>query len=305
LKLTLESARDAYSVLEAILNFSDENYLRQVFWSPNDKSWRVHAAPIEVKTLTAELFSDLHGVFLTSATLSAGPNIQFILERIGLKTTEPLQVLPSPFNLAEQEKILIPKDLAPPGSDEHFYKLLEIVADTAYALKGRTMLLMTSNQRLKKAAELLRAQLEPHGITVFDSLSENRAVENFKATEHALLIGSERLGEGVDIPGKQLSCVILEKINEAMTRGPLAEARKSRVKNSLFGYDFPLRMIWLKQRAGRLIRSKTDHGVVIVCDPRYHAWSPSSQRVVQQTLAPAPIFGGTWAELKEKYVRPL
>lgn len=152
---------------------------------------------------------------------------------------------------------------------------------------------MTANSRLKHAAEKLRDILEPRGIQVFDSLSDKRAIENFKVTPRSLLIGSERYGEGIDLPGNQLVCVVIEKINEAMTRGPLAEERKKRTKFALFDYDFPKRMIWLKQRVGRLIRTPIDKGVIVVFDSRYHGWQPPSRQFVDRTLAPMPIITGT------------
>jgi len=127
---------------------------------------------------------------------------------------------------------------------------------------------------------------------VFDSVSDRRAAEGFRGASRALLIGSERYGEGLDIPGKALSLVIIEKINETMTRGPLADARKARTKFGLYDYDFPLRMMWLKQRVGRLIRSPSDTGHVVVFDSRYHQWSVSSRGVVQRALAPMPVRGG-------------
>src|SRR5205085_915767 len=106
----------------------------------------------------------------------------------------------------------------------------------ALKLEGRTLLLMTSNQRLRSAVSALRERLKPQGFSVFDGLSDSRAVESFRNTEKAVLVGSERHGEGLDIPGPALSCVIVEKINEAMTRGPLAEARKARTEFGLYDY---------------------------------------------------------------------
>jgi Rad3-related DNA helicase len=87
--------------------------------------------------------------------------------------------------------------------------------------------------------------------------------------------------------------VILEKINETMTRGPLADARKNQTNFSLYDYDFPLRMMWLKQRVGRLIRSTTDRGVVVLFDSRYHNWGENSRDQVRQTVAPIPVRVGS------------
>jgi Rad3-related DNA helicase len=94
--------------------------------------------------------------------------------------------------------------------------------------------------------------------------------------------------------------VIVEKINEAMTRSPLAEARKARTKFGLYDYDFPIRMMWLKQRVGRLIRSPTDRGAVIVFDSRYYAWSQGSRGQVKRALDPLPLREGTREEILER-----
>jgi ATP-dependent DNA helicase DinG len=187
----------------------------------------------------------------------------------------------------------VPSDVAQPGTPAHLDAIIGFTEQTARILGGRTMLLMTANHRLRQAAEILRERLEKHGIQVFDSVSDRRAIDAFRNADRALLIGSERYGEGIDIPGQKLACVVIEKMNEAMTRGPLAEARKARTRFGLFDYDFPLRMIWLKQRVGRLIRSGEDRGAIVVFDPRFHGWSAPSQRIVTAALDPIPVRGGT------------
>lgn len=274
------------------------NFLRLLYWNGRDNVWRLVVAPIEVGALAGPFFQTKRSVIATSATLSTGqvtkdPSEEFISRRAGLELSKPLMTLPSPYELEKQAVVYIPTDLAQPGTPSHLESLIDFTASAATALGGRTLLLMTSNQRLRIAAEALRERLAPHGIEVFDSVSDRRAAEAFRSTERALLIGSERYGEGLDIPGPALSCVIIEKINEAMTRSPLAEARKSLTRFALFDYDFPIRMMWLKQRVGRLIRSHADSGSVVVFDPRYHRWSAASRAVVNRALAPIPVQSGT------------
>ncbi|MBL7714205.1 MAG: hypothetical protein JNL01_01980 [Bdellovibrionales bacterium] len=283
---------DAYqSGLEAVLAESAQ-YLRLIFWNPRESTWRIWIAPIEVAELSQPFFAAKRSVVLTSATLSHGAQNSFVTDRIGLPLSKPLTQLPSPYDLMNQSRIFAASDIAQPGTPSHLEALIDFTEQSAKVLEGRTLLLITSNKRLKQAAETLREKLEPRGIQVFDSLTDRRAAENFRAAERAVLVGGERYGEGLDIPGAQLSCVIIEKINEAMTRGPLAEARKARTRFALFDYDFPLRLMWLKQRVGRLIRSTSDTGVVVVFDPRYSAWSPSSRQIVQKALLPVAIHAG-------------
>ncbi|MBS1960885.1 MAG: hypothetical protein JST04_01625 [Bdellovibrionales bacterium] len=269
------------------------NFLRLLYWNPRENTWRIRVSPIEVKGLANEFFAEARTIALTSATLSSGANPTFITDRIGLGLSKPFISLPSPYPLAKQAIAFLPSDVSQPGTPAHLEALIGFTEQTARILGGRTMLLMTANHRLRQAAEILRERLEKHGIQVFDSVSDRRAIDAFRGAERALLIGSERYGEGIDLPGRQLACVIVEKMNEAMTRGPLADARKARTRFGLFDYDFPLRMIWLKQRVGRLIRSPEDRGAVVIFDPRFHGWSAPSKNIVVAALDPIPVKGGT------------
>ena len=279
--------------VRALIDSGNDNVLRLLFWDGRESVWRLWVAPIEVAGLSEPFFASKRAVVLTSATLSSGSLPDFVVRRIGLNLSRPLLSLPSPYELEKQAVVYIPQDLAPPGTQSHLESLIDFTGQVASALGGRTLLLMTSNRRLRFAADALRERMLKNGITVLDSLSDRRAADVFRVTERALLIGSERYGEGLDIPGEALTCVIIEKINEAMTRSPLAEARKARTQFGLYDYDFPLRMMWLKQRAGRLIRSPSDTGAIVVFDSRYHAWSVSSRAHVNRALAPIPIKGGT------------
>ncbi len=273
------------------------NFLRLLYWNPRENTWRIRISPIEVKGLATEFFAEARTIALTSATLSSGANPTFITDRIGLALSKPFTSLPSPYPLAQQAIAYLPSDISQPGTPAHLDAIIGFTEQTARILGGRTMLLMTANNRLRQAAEILRERLEKHGIQVFDSVSDRRAIDAFRGTERALLIGSERYGEGIDLPGRQLACVIIEKMNEAMTRGPLAEARKARTRFGLFDYDFPLRMIWLKQRVGRLIRSAEDRGAIVIFDPRFHGWSAPSKNIVVAALDPIPVRGGTRDEI--------
>lgn len=273
------------------------NFLRLLYWNPRENTWRIEVSPIEVKGLATEFFAEARTIALTSATLSSGANPTFVTDRIGLALSKPFASLPSPYPLARQATAFFPSDASQPGTPAHLDAIIGFAEQTARILGGRTMLLMTANNRLRHAAEVLRERLEKHGIQVFDSVSDRRAIDAFRGAERALLIGSERYGEGIDLPGRQLACVIIEKMNESMTRGPLAEARKGRTRFGLFDYDFPLRMIWLKQRVGRLIRSADDRGAIVVFDPRFHGWSAPSKNIVVAALDPIPVKGGTRDEI--------
>jgi len=266
-------------------------HLRLLHWHTRELDWRVTVTPIDVSQEGREYFDSLRSVVLTSATLSSGSLPHFLTDRIGIQLAKPLIALPSPYQLEKQAVAFIPGDIPIPGTAAHLDSLIRFTEDAVRKMGGRTLLLVTSNRRLTYAAEILRERLKGDAIEVFDSVSDRRAADHFKKHERALLIGSERLGEGLDIPGKQLSLVIIEKIHEGMTRGALADERKARTRFPVFDYDYPLRMIWLKQRVGRLIRSTTDRGAIVIFDSRFHKWSPASRNHVIKAVAPIPIAG--------------
>ncbi len=278
----------------------DANFLRCLYWHPREALWRFDVAPIDVSALGEPFFASKNSVVVTSATLSAGTQPHFVIDRVGLKPDQPLLQLPSPYRLAEQARVFLPTDVGPPGTPGHLDALIQFAEEVAVELGGRTLLLMSSNRRLRVAAEKLRERLRRAQIEVYDSVSDRRASEGFVGSERALLVGGERYGEGLDIPGPKLSCVIIEKINEAMTRSPLAEARKARTRFGLFDYDFPMRMMWLKQRVGRLIRSPSDSGAIVIFDPRYNGWSAGSRAQVDRTIAPMPVTLAPRADIVEQ-----
>lgn len=297
IKMLLVKIEQFLKTLHSFLEDTNDNLLQLAYWNPRDEVWDIAVSPIDVSTLSGDFFDSMRSIILTSATLTTGDAKAFVTSRIGVADQEDTLSLPTPYPLEQQAQVFIPRDTPPPGTPEHLNELIDATEKVTLQLNGRTLLLMTANSRIKIAAKELRERLKKYNIHVFDSMSDSRAAENFRKTEAALLIGSEKYGEGLDIPGPTLSCVVIEKINEAMTRGPLAEARKSKTQFGIYDYDFPLRMMWLKQRVGRLIRSPSDQGRIVIFDSRYHKWSGRSRSQVDRTLAPIPILSGTHSEL--------
>lgn len=286
--------------LEVILDSENINLLRLLIWNPKQNSWRTLAQPIQVSELSAPIFDSKRSVVVTSATLTNAANPKFVIDRVGLKLSQDLLQLPSPYEIKSQAQIFIPTELPLPGTRDHLNELIQFTTEAAKRLGGKTLLLITSNARLRVAVEELRENLKDENIAVIDGASDTRAGEHFRQMERAILVGSEKYGEGLDIPGDALSLVIIEKINEAMTRGPLAEARKAQTDFAIYDYDFPLRTMWLKQRVGRLIRSQTDKGSVVIFDPRFHKWGKRSQEMVSRSLSPMPLKVGSVDEVLDQ-----
>lgn len=281
--------------LARVLDSSNTNLTRTVEFHPS-LGWEACAAEVAIQESGKQQFSNYRSVVLTSATLCVPRNPGFVSDRVGLPLSKPPVVLASPYKLKDQVYLYLPKDIPIPRDSKHLDTLIEFTAEVAKKIGGKTFLLLCANTRARIAVEKLRVLLEPHGIEVIDGKSSS-AIETFKGHHAAVLVGSEMHGEGIDIPGKALSCVIIEKINERMTMDTLSKAREAAISFGLINYTMMRRMLWLKQRIGRLVRSATDTGWVIVFDSRYYSWSPFTRGLVQTSLEPIELRQMTLDEI--------
>jgi len=297
---TSDSLRGVQEKFEAVLEsltkldtlsdeFSFKQDLRTMQWNQRERTFTLKIEPILLDMAGQDLFKDVRSFVLTSATFEKSRNEVPLFKRLGLKNSVLLKTLPSPFQLEKQAQVWIPRDFPPPNSQLHLDRLIEVSSEIAATLGGRTLLLMAARSRIDYAVPRLSERLSSRGIKVLNGTRDRLAQERFRENPKALLVGSEAYGEGLDLPGSQLVCLILEKINEAMVRGPLHDARRALYKNPLFEYDFPKRMNWLKQRMGRLIRTPSDRGVIVLLDSRYYQWSQGSQEFVHQTVFPMAL----------------
>jgi ATP-dependent DNA helicase DinG len=262
-------------------------FFREIQFNPN-QTWALRVSPIRLNDLANKRFEEFKTVVLTSATLSVPGRPSFIPNQLGLKLTRPFVPLQSEFNLADQGILFFPKDLKhDPGSIEHQDELVAFTEAVVRRIGGRTLLLMCSRERRDYVIGELKSRLRDFGIEVVQSVTafkENPA--------KSVLVGLEKLGEGVDIPGQDLTCVIVEKVNEAMTMKPLIKLRADNPATNGgngFLYNFSKRLIWLKQRIGRLVRTETDRGWVVVFDPRYERWKENTRKFISDGVSPMPV----------------
>jgi ATP-dependent DNA helicase DinG len=255
----------------------------------SEGSWVLSSTPIQIKDLADEHFGRFESVVMTSATLSIPGKPGFVANELGLRLTRPPVSLPSEYKLNEHAQIFFPMGLGveKPGLPEHVAALIDFTESVVRTVGGRTLLLMCSADRKNKVVQELRSRLEPHGIAVVEKPEQLR-----EKPSQTLLVGLDKLGEGLDIPGQDLSCVIVEKINERMTMSPLAKKRAEDPKTnggSGFIYSFSRRLIWLKQRVGRLVRTEADRGWIVVFDPRFEGYKQSVRNFIRDGLSPIPI----------------
>jgi ATP-dependent DNA helicase DinG len=231
-------------------------------------------------SLKERFFNVKKGVVLTSATLTINSSFDYMLNEIGLAQDNTVKmVIPSPFDYKNQVKLLIPEDLPEvnaTGLEDYVIAITEHIITVAEATKGRMLILFTAHDMLKKTYELIKESgflndfaMIAQGIT---SGSRSRLTRNFKRYEKAILLGTSSFWEGIDIPGEDLSCLIIVRLPFSPPDEPLTEAKCQIIKqqggNAFTEYSLPEAILRFKQGFGRLIRSDKDRGIMMVFDKR-------------------------------------
>jgi DNA polymerase-3 subunit epsilon/ATP-dependent DNA helicase DinG len=227
-------------------------------------------APAHVGGAIRRTVVDRHrSVVLTSATLGVAGTMTFTLDRLGVSDVAATLRVGSPFDHARQAILVVPTDIALPHDDAFPREAAEVVSDVARALGGRTLVLFTSHGAMREVAAHL-AGLEETGIAVLTQGVDGsrRAILERFAAGGAVLLGTQSFWEGVDLPGDLLRCVIIAKLPFPVPDDPLVQGRAERYDDPFREYHLPLAALRLRQGYGRLIRTKTDRGAVVLLDRR-------------------------------------
>ena len=238
----------------------------------------------------------------TSATLGSDAQLSWFTEPCGLRGARVLTV-DSPFDYPNHAGLYVPQPFVAAGSAQHSQQVAQLVLDAAQRIGGRTLVLTTTLRALQAISEALRASL---GLfTELDVLVQGEApklalVERFmvagsvRSQRGAILVASATFWEGVDLPGDVLQLVVIDKLPFPPPDDPLVEARSRRLESvgrtAFHDYMLPEAAMALKQGAGRLIRSETDRGVLVVCDTRLISMSYGAELVA--ALPPMRLLGG-------------
>jgi ATP-dependent DNA helicase DinG len=238
------------------------------------------AVPLDLAPVLKDaLFDRVESVVLTSATLATGGDFSFLEERLGLALppgrVAVREILPSPFDFGSQCLFGIPTDVPEPGDDTagHDAAVAQALVELTHAADGGVFCLLTSHGALRRTADAVRARLGGRWpFLVQGEDQRDRLLRRFREAGSGVLLGTDSFWEGVDVPGRALRVLILAKLPFKVPTEPLTAARIERLEqqglNGFSHYLVPHAALKLKQGFGRLIRSKTDVGAVILLDRR-------------------------------------
>jgi len=250
----------------------DANQRGFVYWiEKRGRGTFLQATPIDVSGLLDEkLFDNISTAILTSATLAVAGEFSFTEQRLGLRNARSL-IVPSHFDYAKQALLYVPQGLPDPRNAAFPIAAAAEITSLLMASQGRAFVLFTSYQQMRSIYDKVSLEI-PYPTMMQGSAPRSALLDEFRATPNAVLFATSAFWQGVDVPGDQLSCVIIDKLPFAVPSDPVVEARISAIRESggepFSEYQVPQAAIALKQGFGRLIRSKTDRGVLVLLDNR-------------------------------------
>jgi DNA polymerase-3 subunit epsilon/ATP-dependent DNA helicase DinG len=231
----------------------------------------VCTAPLEVaEILRRQVFEAKESVVLTSATLSAKGSFDFLRSRVGLDDADEL-LLGSPFDFPNSTLITLPTDLPDPNAGDFVAEMSELLVEACRASQGRALVLFTSYGMLNSVAEAIRAPLESEGILVLAHGTDGtprQMLSALRENPRTVLLGTASFWEGVDVAGDALSLLVIAKLPFAVPTDPIYQARSALYDEPFDEYALPQAVLRFRQGFGRLIRTKTDRGVLLVLDGR-------------------------------------
>jgi len=250
----------------------------------------LRASPIDVSRIVRDaLFDRMRAAVLTSATLAVDGSFSYVKGRLGIREAEELRV-PSEFDYARQALVYLPRRVPSPRAPSFTEAAAREVVEILRRSRGRAFVLFTSYNVLRSVQRLVEMAL-PYPVLVQGTAPRTELIERFRSTPHAVLLATSSFWQGVDVVGEALSCVIIDKLPFASPGDPVTAARIDAIKahggDAFAEYQVPLAILALQQGLGRLIRHRTDRGVLAVLDPRIRTMGYG--RRFLESLPPAPV----------------
>ncbi len=308
-----EVSRELFEMYEHIDDMVFEPDPNMIYWiesPPQNPAVAIQAAPLHIGALMEKyIWYDKRAVILTSATLTTTGSFDYIRNRLKAEDAEEL-ALGSPFDYQNAALLYLVEDIPDPtdytGHQLHINKGL---INLCKATGGRTMVLFTSYSQLQKTAEAITGPLAQEGIIVYEQgsgPSPHTLLKSFRQAEQAVLLGTRAFWEGVDIPGQDLSVLVIAKLPFQVPSDPIVAARAETYQDDSFQeYMLPEAILSFRQGFGRLIRTKQDVGVVAVFDNRlltksygpYFLSSLPNCTIQQGFLADLPDTASRWLNI--------
>ena len=231
----------------------------------------LQATPIDVsEILSTTLFSGFGSVVLTSATLTVQGGFDHIARRLGLVGARELTV-PSHFDYSKQALLYLPPYLPDPRDSDFLPQAAERMRKVLELSRGRAFCLFTSYAQMRALYERMLVEL-PFPLLLQGQAPRKALLDEFRETPNAVLFGTSSFWQGVDVQGEQLSCVIIDRLPFGVPSDPVMQARMEAIEQAggkpFHDLQIPQAVITLKQGFGRLIRSATDRGVLVLLDNR-------------------------------------
>lgn len=267
----LDDGSKLRSGLSRIIGQDDKDTVCWLTMARRDAAPSLASAPLSVaEALKTRLFGPRESVVLTSATLSTEDNFDYVKGRLGFEDAREL-LLGSPFDYQSSTLILTPTDMPEPEQHGYLAALQGALVDMVSASEGRALSLFTSHSGLRAAYNGIKQQLEEQEILVMGQGidgSPRQLINWLKENDRTLLLGAASFWEGVDVTGEALSLLVIARLPFAVPSDPVYQARSELFDQPFEQFALPQAILRFKQGFGRLIRRKTDRGVLVVLDRR-------------------------------------
>jgi len=277
----------------------------QIYWvelDPLQHRLTLQVAPLNIGGLMEKyLWHEKASVVLTSATLTTHGEFDYLRRRLNAEDANELTV-GSPFDYENSALILLPRDIPEPVDAFGHQKVInESIVRISKSSEGRMLVLFTSYAQLQKTAKAIEPQLSKQGITLFEQgegASATALLDVFKETPRAVLLGTRAFWEGVDVPGDALSVLVIAKLPFDVPSDPIIAARAESFEDPFNEYGMPEAILRFRQGFGRLIRTQSDRGVVVILDKR--VTSKTYGRLFMESLPRCTVDEGSVLNLPEK-----